>query len=371
MFIINNYDIYILVKLILSIYIGWTSIDENKLSLIVVSFIVIYIIVIFAKGILANNKTYFKMFSLIEGILILLFSIKYVPLASLMLSILMVEYIVKEKKTIFMVSFSFLPIIFLIKDSIFKDVIIIFTLLIVLIISNENKNNKIKDIDLNQEEQRKIIYSLQKKLAEERDIQEQILYTARLEERNKISARLHDKIGHTISGTLLQLEASKFVLQNDKEKGFSMLDNCTENLRKGMEEIRMTLRNIKPSEEELGINRVRKILDEKIKGTKIKGRVSYSGDLEKINTNLWIVFINIIIELTTNSIKYSNGNFIDIKIEILNRFIKLEVKDNGFGCKKVQKGIGLRNIEESVSNLNGKLIINNDEGFGVIILIPS
>ena len=102
MFIINNYDIYILVKLILSIYIGWTSIDENKLSLIVVSFIVIYIIVIFAKGILANNKTYFKMFSLIEGILILLFSIKYVPLASLMLSILMVEYIVKEKKTIFM-----------------------------------------------------------------------------------------------------------------------------------------------------------------------------------------------------------------------------------------------------------------------------
>ena len=370
MFIINNYDIYILVKLILSIYIGWTSIDENKLTLIVVSFIVIYIIIIFIKGMLANNKTYFNGISVIEGVLIL-FIIKYIPLAILMFSILMVEYIVKEKKPIFTLSFSFLPITFLINNSNFMIVIIIFTLLIVLIISNENKNNKIKDIDLNQEEQRKKIYSLQKKLADERNIQEQILYTARLEERNKISARLHDKIGHTISGTLLQLEASKFVLENDKEKGFSMLDNCTENLRKGMEEIRMTLRNIKPAEEELGINRVRKILDEKIKGTKIKGRVSYSGDLEKINTNLWIVFINIIIELTTNSIKYSNGNFIDIKIEILNKFIKLEVKDNGFGCKKVKKGIGLRNIEESVSNLNGKLIINNDEGFGVIILIPS
>ena len=112
-------------------------------------------------------------------------------------------------------------------------------------------------------------------------------------------------------------------------------------------------------------------MDEKIKDTNIKGKVIYSGDLEKVGTSLWIVFIHIITELTTNSIKYSNGDLIEVKIEILNKIIKLEVKDNGLGCKKVQKSIGLRNIEESVSNLNGKLIINSDDGFSVIVLIPS
>ena len=242
--------------------------------------------------------------------------------------------------------------------------------MLVFILIYENQAKKIKKLDDMQEEQRKLIYNLQKKIVEERDIQEQVLYTARLEERNNISSRLHDKIGHTISGTLLQLEASKFILENDKEKGFSMLDSCIENLRKGMDEIRMTLRSIKPAKEELGINRIRKILDEKIKGTKIKGKVNYIGNLDKISSSLWMIFVHSITELTTNSIKYSDGDLIEIKIEILNKFIKLEVKDNGIGCEKIKKGIGLRNIEESVSNLNGKLIINNEDGFDVIILIP-
>lgn len=370
MFIIINYDIYILIKLILVIYVACISIEENKLNLIVVSFIIIYIIVIFLKGMLLNNKLYFKMISLFEGLLVLIFSIKFISSAILMVSILLSEYVMKEKKSKYIMILSILPIILVVNNSNLKDISIILAILLILITNNENKNNKIKDIDFVQEEQRKVIYVLQRKLAKERNMQEQILHTARLEERNKISARLHDKIGHTISGTLLQLEASKLVLNNDKEKGFVMIDTCIDNLRNGMEEIRMTLRNIKPAEEELGINRVRKILDEKIKGTNIKGKVLYSGDLDKINTNLWMMFIQAITELTTNSIKYSKAELILINIEVLNKFIKLEVKDNGLGCMDIKKGIGLSNIEESISNINGKLIINSEDGFGVIILIP-
>ena len=69
-------------------------------------------------------------------------------------------------------------------------------------------------------------------------MQEQILHTARLEERNEISTRLHDKIGHTISGTLLQLEATKIILDMNPKKAPSMLDICINNLREGMDDIR-------------------------------------------------------------------------------------------------------------------------------------
>lgn len=313
----------------------------------------------------------FKFLSIMEAILVVIFATKYMNIAVLMLSILIVELFTKEIKKIYLGIFlSNIPLFFLLKDNDLKNGAIILVIMLIFILIYEIQDKKIKKLDEIQEEQRKLIYNLQNKIAEELDIQEQILYTARLEERNNISSRLHDKIGHTISGTLLQLEASKFILDNDKEKGFSMLESCIENLRKGMDEIRMTLRNIKPAEEELGINRIRKILDEKIKGSKITGKVIYTGDLDKISASLWIAFMHIITELTTNSIKYSNGDLIEIKIEILNKFIKLEVKDNGLGCEKIKKGIGLRNIEESVSNLNGKIIINNENGFDVIILIP-
>ena len=313
----------------------------------------------------------FRILSIMEAVFVVILATKYINIAILMLSILIVELFIKDIKNIYLGIFvSNIPLLFLLKDSDLKNAVIILVNMLAFIVIYELQAKKIKKLDEIQEDQRKLIYNLQKKMAQEMDIQEQILYTARLEERNNISSRLHDKIGHTISGTLLQLEASKFILDKDKDKGFSMLESCIENLRKGMDEIRMTLRNIKPAEEEHGINQIRRILDEKIKGTKINGKVTYAGNLDKISASLWMVFMHIITELTTNSIKYSGGNLIEIKIEILNKFIKLEVKDNGLGCEKVKKGIGLRNIEESISNLNGKMIINNEDGFDVIILIP-
>ncbi|MDI9216485.1 MULTISPECIES: hypothetical protein [Clostridium] len=54
----------------------------------------------------------------------------------------------------------------------------------------------------------------------------------------------------------------------------------------------------------------------------------------------------------------------------MKKIIKLEVKDNGNGCKFINKGIGLTNIEDKINNVEGKIIFNSEEGFGVIILIP-
>ncbi len=367
---ISKYDIYILVKLILSVYVSWTSVENNRINFILVFYILLYIITMFIKGILEKYNVAFRILSIVEAILIVIISIQYINIAILMLSILIVELFIKDIKNIYLgMLLANIPL-FLLKSSDLKNAVIILFNMLAFILIYEIQAKKIKKLDKIQEEQRKLIYNLQKKMAQEMDIQEQILYTARLEERNNISSRLHDKIGHTISGTLLQLEASKFILDKDREKGLSMLESCIDNLRKGMDEIRMTLRNIKPAEEELGINRIRRILDEKIKGTKIKGKVTYTGNLDKISAGLWMVFMHSITELTTNSIKYSAGDLIEIKIEILNKFIKLEVKDNGLGCEKVKKGIGLRNIEESIGNLKGKMIINNEDGFDVIILIP-
>lgn len=369
---IRTTDLCIIIKLILCIFIGWTSIEIDKLNLIVVSFILIYIITSFSREFLCKKNRYFsEILTIVDIILAFLFSLKYMEVGVLMLSISIAEYLINEKKKIYAgVVLSIIPMFLILEYENLKELIIILCIMLISIVNNEVKLSKIENTENIQEKQRKLIYNLQKKLSEERDTQEQILHTARLEERNKISTRLHDKIGHTISGTLLQLEAIKIVIENDKEKGHLMLNSCTQNLRSGMEEIRMTLRNIKPAEEELGINRIKRILDEKIKDTNIKGKVSYTGDLDKINSKTWIIFIQAVTELTTNSIKYSKGDLIKINIEILNRFIKLEVKDNGIGCENIKMGIGLRNIEEKVNTVEGKFILNGEKGFGIIILIP-
>lgn len=369
---IKNNDFYIMLKFVLCIYIARGSLEANVSAIVVVSFILIYIITIFIKNILSNKyKLLCQIILIFQLIITLAFTIEYIDLGIFLVSITIGEYFIYEREQVKVGSVLYIAPLFLVRDSSKIDHIIIISIIILIFMINDNiKKNKILKYKNLEEKQRNTIYKLNSKLVKERDMQEQILYTARLEERNQISTRLHDKIGHTISGTLLQLEAIKIILDTDKEKGFSMLDICTDNLREGMNDIRMTLRNIKPKEEELGINRIRKILDEKIKGTRIIGKVSYSGDLDKISSKVWLLFIQGITELTTNSIKYSNCDLVTINIEVLKKFIKIEIRDNGQGCKNIKKGIGINSLEDKINNMEGKMIINGDNSFSIIILIP-
>ncbi|WP_418222592.1 sensor histidine kinase [Clostridium isatidis] len=326
----------------------------------------------FLKAILVNKHiNYCKIIIILQIIFSFLFSINFIESSILLTSISLGEYFIYDLNKIKLGSIIyFIPIYFIKNSNEISTIFISSIILLISIINDSIKKGQLLKYSELEIKQGILISNLNNKLIKEKDMQEQILHTARLEERNEISIRLHDKIGHTISGTLLQLEAAKIIFDVDPKKSISILDSCINNLREGMDDIRAVLRNIRPKEEELGINRIKKILDEKIKGTNIKGKVKYEGDLEKISFKIWLLFIQVTTEITTNSIKYSNCDLIAINLEVLKKFIKLEIKDNGIGCQNIKKGIGISSIEERVENLGGKLILNGDEGFSVIILIP-
>ncbi|MBZ9688965.1 histidine kinase dimerization/phosphoacceptor domain-containing protein [Clostridium estertheticum] len=69
---------------------------------------------------------------------------------------------------------------------------------------------------------------------------------SQLEERNKIAQEIHDNIGHTLSGGIMQLEGAKLLLDIDLPKSKSMVQSTINVLREGMDNIRITLKNIKP-----------------------------------------------------------------------------------------------------------------------------
>ncbi|ASW42472.1 sensor histidine kinase [Clostridium isatidis] len=326
----------------------------------------------FLKAILVNKHiNYCKIIIILQIIFSFLFSINFIESSILLTSISLGEYFIYDLNKIKLGSIIyFIPIYFIKNSNEISTIFISSIILLISIINDSIKKGQLLKYSELEIKQGILISNLNNKLIKEKDMQEQILHTARLEERNEISIRLHDKIGHTISGTLLQLEAAKIIFDVDPKKSISILDSCINNLREGMDDIRAVLRNIRPKEEELGINRIKKILDEKIKGTNIKGKVKYEGDLEKISFKIWLLFIQVTTEITTNSIKYSNCDLIAINLEVLKKFIKLEIKDNGIGCQNIKNGIGISSIEERVENLGGKLILNGDEGFSVIILIP-
>lgn len=211
---------------------------------------------------------------------------------------------------------------------------------------------------------------LNRNLGRDVEFKTQLQYLSQMEERNKIAQEIHDNIGHTLSGSLMQLEAAKLLIENDKDRATQIIQNTIDVLRNGMESIRATLRNIKPPAQQMGVNRIKLLLNEFSAGNDITNTLVFKGEIDTIAYSQWKIIYENTSEALTNISKYSKATTVTVNIEVLNKLIKYEIKDNGIGAVNIKKGLGLRGIEERCEEFGGKVIIDGSNGFSIIVLLP-
>lgn len=220
------------------------------------------------------------------------------------------------------------------------------------------------------DEMRKSIGRLTKHLNESTEYIRQSEYTFKLEERNRISQEIHDKIGHSMTGALIQMEAAKRLLDLDQNKAIELLQNAINISKDGIEKIRLTLKNMKPSTEQVGIHRVKLCLDEFSTNHEVKTVLTYEGNLDIISPIQWKIIHENVTEALTNMLKYSEASSVSVDIKVLNKLIRAEVKDNGKGADKIIKGLGIIGMEERTATVDGKIIVDSTHGFSVTTLLP-
>lgn len=363
----------ILNKLIVLFYVSSLLVKGNVYSpgstYIVVLLLLFYVIINVLKSLVSSKK--YKLILLIISILELLLCIFLVtPIFFILLPINFYEIFVGKIKLIFIL-FILIVSIFIINYNIITCEYLGFSLFsLVAYYFILDSESKIKALTLKNDIIEESNYKLLIKLNNQMEYKDQIIYTCQLQERNKIAQELHDKLGHSISGSLMQLEAAKLIIDKDSKKSKVIIQNTINVLRNGMESIRFTLKNIKPETEQLGINKIKLLVDEFNNKGKINVSLYYSKNLDRIHYIEWKVICDNIIETFTNIIKYAEANNVKITVEVLNTLLKVEIKDDGIGCIKITKGLGLSGIEERTMNLNGKVIFDGSNGFSVIILLP-
>lgn len=195
-------------------------------------------------------------------------------------------------------------------------------------------------------------------------------YTIKLEERNRLSQQIHDEVGHSMAGALIQMEAARRLLAIDRDKASELLQNAIKISQEGLESIRLTLKDMKPKPEELGINRLRLFVDELSSNRSVQATLSHSGDLDAITPIQWKIIQENATEAVTNSFKYGGASSIHFEIQVLNRFVKAVVTDNGRGAQKVVKGLGILGMEERAATLGGTVVVDGTGGFRVTTLLP-
>ncbi len=216
------------------------------------------------------------------------------------------------------------------------------------------------------ESQKETISGLDEKLKDLKGLIKTLKHTASVEERNRIAARLHDQIGHGISGSIIMLEAALLVMKEHPEKAAENVQKAVNNLREGVDEIRTALREERADRYLLGINEVTAILEE--------FKVTYNrtvylktiGDLNQISLDIWVCIHDNLKECLTNLLKHSNATEFILNIEVYKKIIKVEYKDNGKSEEGFEKDVGLEAIEERTVKAKGRCFFSKGEkGFCV------
>lgn len=192
-----------------------------------------------------------------------------------------------------------------------------------------------------------------------------------LEEREELFQTLHDKLGHTINGSVYQLEAVKVLLKNgsDVNKSLSMLQAVIDQLRTGMDEIRAILRKQRPKKYTLAILQLKRLCEECEK-MNIKASLITKGDLSHVPENYLEIVLDNAFEAVSNSLKYAHCTKIDITLISMNEMLRCSIWDNGVGCSKITDGMGIAGMRKRIRSVNGILDFSGEAGFTINMLMP-
>ena len=190
-----------------------------------------------------------------------------------------------------------------------------------------------------------------------------------LEEREELSQTLHDKLGHNINGSVYQLEAVKLLMEKEPEVSKKMIQIVINQLRSGMDEIRVILRKERPKKYKLAILQLEKLCEDcREKG--VEAELITEGELRAIPEKYLEVILDNAYEAVSNSLKYAKCSKIKISVYVLNKMIRCSILDNGVGCKELIDGMGISGMRKRIREINGILDFETEAGFTINMLLP-
>lgn len=314
-----------------------------------------------------------RLFTFVSGLLYALLCMA-VPAFSLFLPLLFYDYFDQGLWLVIAVSFSAVIRYLLQNASPFTFTLLLFCAVSLLLsfrtghlLTLTEKYKKMRD---DSHELNMILKNKNKDLLEKQDYE---IHLATLNERNRIAREIHDHVVHMLSRSILQVGALITVNKADYFK--EPLCDLKDTLNKAMDAIRSSVHDLHADSVQL-----RDAMTSLLENYSQYDTVFEYDMPEDVPRQVKYCFIAILKEALSNIVKHSNATCITVTGREHPSFYQLVITDNGsisenaleytpFGVP-AGNGIGLENMRERVSALNGILRIQAQNGFKIYISIP-
>lgn len=192
-------------------------------------------------------------------------------------------------------------------------------------------------------------------------------------EREHIATELHDRMGSMMGNIKLKLQVLAKKLSFD-ERLSNELQSIAESVREAADEIRRISHNLSTGiVHRYGLKAAIEEFGAQIsKSGMIQIEVEFTpDDFPRLDRDLETHIYRIIQEFTSNTLKHAKATSIQLFITHLNNEIHILFEDNGSGFEsnKKGKGIGIINVENRISKVNGSMEIDSKPGRGTAISI--
>ncbi|WP_372770849.1 histidine kinase [Pseudoalteromonas sp.] len=183
--------------------------------------------------------------------------------------------------------------------------------------------------------------------------QQKIELLAMVAERERIARDLHDLAGHSLSSIALKAELAEKLISNDQ---VSLAQNEIQQVailsRELLSDIRQAVTNMKQFnlDEQLNV----------LKNNLLQNgfQVSIHNHLNSVSSSTQNTISMILTEATTNIMRHSKGNKVNINITEK----EISISDNG-KVNTFVNGNGLNGIKQRIEALGGELLVDHENGF--------
>ncbi|MVO18288.1 cache domain-containing protein [Parasedimentitalea huanghaiensis] len=197
----------------------------------------------------------------------------------------------------------------------------------------------------------------------------QRVFDAQEEERGRVARELHDGISQILVGVRFALDnARRRMARGDHDKAQAPLDKGLNNLGTAISEVRRISRDLRPGVlDDLGLGPALKALtDDFAARTGIDTEFNTVVFRNRLDQDSKIALYRIAQEALTNIERHSGANHVSVDLRGHAKGATLRVTDNGCGLPTRQdragSGIGLRNMQERIEQLDGTLRILSSRG---------
>ncbi|ADJ27955.1 integral membrane sensor signal transduction histidine kinase [Nitrosococcus watsonii C-113] len=207
----------------------------------------------------------------------------------------------------------------------------------------------------------------------------QRIVNAQEEERARIARDLHDGVMNMLAGIKFMIEAILIRLSNnDQSTSIHMtLEDLPTKLKDTLAELRRIVRDLHPIALDLGLKVAIEQLSLNMEDADIAAEFSTHGEVDQVSTEAKIALYRVAQEALNNVKQCAHSEHVSVKLEGDSKRVKLTIEDDGVGFnvnrikRDPDRGFGIRNMQERVEAIGGKLIItSSSQGTTVTATIP-